>query len=73
LHCLSHLLHTAWVAASSNDDCETNDEFVEAFNDEDDIVSAADVLENNELLPLFISSQFFYFSMWRGSLYRTVV
>ncbi len=41
-HCLSRLLCTARVATSSNDDCEANDEFVEASNDEDDIFSAAD-------------------------------
>jgi hypothetical protein len=38
---LSCLLHTAWVKTSSNDDCEANDEFVEASDEEDDIFSAA--------------------------------
>jgi hypothetical protein len=57
-HWLSCLLHTTWAATFSNNECEANDVFVEASDDEDDIVSAADILENNELLPLFISSLF---------------
>jgi hypothetical protein len=62
-HCLSHLLRTAQVATSSNDDCEANDEFVEASNDEDDIFSAAVGLKiMSYSLSLYFQS-FFYFSM----------
>ena len=52
-----------------NDDCEANDEFVEASDDEDDISSVADTLGNYKLLPFSLLPVNFFTLVCREGVY----